>query len=183
MATFTVSRVTALPGALSANTIYLVATGGDKVEIYVTGNTAAVRRVLTEADIQAMIDASVGSIGAVEVVANIAARDALALAANAQVLVIDASADPSVNAGAATYIYRVATDEFIKISEAEGLDLALAWANITGGPASTPAAIDTAVANSHTHANKTQLDKIGQDASGGFTYDGQGHVQAGSVAW
>jgi hypothetical protein len=49
--------------------------------------------------------------------------------------------------------------------------------------ACTAAAIDAAVGNAHTHANKSQLDKIGEDAGGGLTYDGQGYVQAGSVAW
>ena len=35
-----------------------------------------------------------------------------------------------------------------------------------------PAQIDAAVAATHTHANKSELDKIGQDANGNLTYDG-----------
>lgn len=50
------------------------------------------------------------------------------------------------------------------------MDVALTWANITGKPTSTVAQIDAAVANSHTHTNKTQLDKVGE-TGGNLTYN------------
>lgn len=183
MATFTISRVTALPGSLDANTVYLVSTGSDKVELYVTGNTATARRLLNEADIQGLIDASIAGIAGIEVVADIDARDALTLTTNTQVLVIDASDDPTVAAGSATYVWRQSTSAFVKISEGESLDLILDWDNIVDGPSSTAAQIDTAVANSHTHSNKTQLDLIGQSASGDITYNGREYVRSGTAAW
>lgn len=183
MATFRIERVTAIPGTLAANTIYMVSVGVDKVELYVTGNTATARRMLNQDDIQDLIDAAVAGIGSVEVVANIAARDALALTSNAQVFVIDATGDPTVSSGGATYIYRVSNDTFTKISEAESLDVALSWANLTGKPSSSPAQIDAAVAASHSHANKTQLDLIGQSASGDITYNGREYVRSGAVDW
>ena len=57
-------------------------------------------------------------------------------------------------------------------SEFESQDISLTWAALTGGPTSTPAAIDQAVTDSHTHGNKTELDKIGQLANGNLEYDG-----------
>lgn len=51
--------------------------------------------------------------------------------------------------------------------------LSLTWGNITGKPTSTPLAIDNSIALAHNHTNKTVLDKIGQTATGSFTYNGQ----------
>jgi hypothetical protein len=77
-----------------------------------------------------------------------------------------------VASGAATYLYRVSTTSWIKLSEAESLDLILQWANIQGKPTSSPSAIDTAVSNSHTHnGNLTQLNKIGENVDALFTYN------------
>jgi len=45
------------------------------------------------------------------------------------------------------------------------------------------AAIDLAVTNTHTHANKTQLDKIAEDVSGDPTYGGTNFVMSGTIAW
>ncbi|MGE4532092.1 hypothetical protein [Halomonas sp.] len=175
MATLKLYRETALPGTLEANSMYFVAPAGspDYVELYVTGNTAgAVRRIIKEDDVQALIDASLAGFGEIEVVADIAARDALTLTSNAQVLVLDASADTTVDSGAATYVYRSSDSSWTKISEAESLDLALTWAALDGKPSSAVADIDDAVTKRHTHANKTELDKIGEDGSGNLTYNG-----------
>lgn len=46
------------------------------------------------------------------------------------------------------------------------------WGSLQGKPASTPLMIDNTVTVAHSHTNKTVLDKIGQSASGNFTYDG-----------
>jgi hypothetical protein len=183
MATFNIARVTSLPGTLAADTIYVVSVGGDKAEIYVTGNTATARRLLNQTDIQALIDASLAGVGSIRVVADTAERNALILTQNTQVLVINATGDPTVAVGAATYVWRQSNSTWTKISEAESLDVALTWANLVGKPASLPAAIDAAVANSHAHTNKTQLDQIGQSASGDITYQGREYVRSGATAW
>ena len=143
------------------------------IEIYVSNNAGtALKRLLTDTDIQALIDASIsGLAGEMPIVADIAARNALSPTSNTQVLVLDATGDPTVTSGAATYLYRVSTTSWIKLNEAESIDLVLQWANIQGKPTSSPTAIDTAVSNSHTHTNKTQLDKIGENADGFFTYN------------
>ena len=47
-----------------------------------------------------------------------------------------------------------------KIAEAESIDVTVTWDSISGKPSSTPAAIDQAVTDDHTHSNKTVLDAI-----------------------
>lgn len=176
MANFLAHKVTALPGTLQPDSIYFVAPAArpNYVEVYVSNAAGdASRKIIDQPDIQAMIDAAVaaGSGGSV-IVDDIAARDAIS-AENAQtVYVVDASADSTVASGGALYIWRDSTTSWIKMSEAESLDLTLAWAAITGGPSSSPANIDAAVAQRHVHANMTELGKVGEDGEGNFTYDG-----------
>lgn len=175
MATYKIHKVTSLPGTLQPNSFYFVAPPGnpDYTELYVTGTSAStVKRLINEADVQALINASMSALSQMEVVANIAARNALNPTANIVVLVLDATGDATVSSGAATYVYRLSTTSWIKISEAESLDIALTWAALSGKPTSSPAQIDAAVAASHTHANLTQLALIGQDADGELTYNG-----------
>lgn len=176
--TFKPFKLTAVPSLPCVpNAVFFVSPTGSPnyIEIYVSNSAGtALKRLLTETDIQALIDASIsGLAGEMPIVADIAARNALAstLTKNTQVLVLDATGDPTVTSGAATYLYRVSTTSWIKLNEAESIDLVLQWANIQGKPTSSPTAIDTAVTNSHTHTNKTQLDKIGENADGFLTYN------------
>lgn len=175
MAAYKIFKETALPGTLEPHAIYLVgpAARPDFVEMYVTGAVATtVKRIIDAAHVQTMIDAAVSGAAGIEVVTNIAARNALTPASNLQVLVLDATGDGTVASGAATYVYRLSNTTWYKISEAESQDVVLAWANITGRPSSSPAAIDAAVGNAHTHVNKTQLDKVSEDGGGNLTYNG-----------
>lgn len=175
MATVKIYKETTLPGTLEANAVYLVAPAASPnyVEMYVTGTAGTtVKRIMNESDIQAMITASLSGLGNTEIVATIAARNALTPANGATVLVLDASADATVEAGAATYIYQTATTTWIKIAEYESLDLNLTWASLQNKPTSAVADIDDAVTKRHTHTNKTQLDKVGEDGSGLLTYNG-----------
>ncbi len=177
MAVIKISKETAVPSGASivANTIYLVSVSADasKMEIYMANSTGtALRRIPTDSDIQTLIDASVSGIGSIQVVDDISDRNALSPTENIQVLVIDASGDPTVTSGSATYVYRLSTTSWIKTSEYESLDVTLEWANIQNKPTSTVTQIDLAVTNSHTHSNKTQLDLIGQDSDGDMTYNG-----------
>ena len=61
------------------------------------------------------------------------------------------------------------------------MDLVLNWSSIVGGPTSTPAQIDEAVAAKHTHVNKNALDKVGEDVEGNFTYGGV--AVGGTTKW
>lgn len=56
--------------------------------------------------------------------------------------------------------------------DANKISIQFNWGNLQGKPASTPLTIDNTVTVAHSHTNKTVLDKIGQSASGNFTYDG-----------
>jgi hypothetical protein len=168
------------PGDLLPYSIYLIAPAGtdDYVEMYVTNATIAgqapyARRIINQDDIATLIDTKIQAARELVIVADIAARDALNPTFSQFVFVVDASDDATVAAGGATYLYNTSSETWIKISEAESMDVVLQWENITGGPTSTPAEIDAAVANSHTHANKTELDKIGEDANGNLTYSGK----------
>jgi hypothetical protein len=175
--TFKPSKLTAVPSLpCDPNAVFFVAPTlkPNYIEIYVSNNAGtALKRLLTDADIQALIDVSIsGLAGEMPIVADIAARNALSPTKNTQVLVLDATGDSTVASGAATYLYRVSTTSWIKLSEAESLDLILQWANIQGKPTSSPSAIDTAVGNSHVHnSNLTQLNKIGENADALFTYN------------
>lgn len=188
--TFKPSKLTAVPTLpCDPNAVFFVAPTGkpNYIEVYVSNNAGtALRRLLTDTDIQGLIDTSIsGLAGEMPIVADITARNALTLTKNTQVLVLDATGDSTVAAGAATYLYRVSTTSWIKLSEAESMDLVLQWANIQGRPTSTPTAIDAAVTNSHAHANKTQLDKIGENASGFLTYNNflPKIAWEGTIAW
>lgn len=185
MSKISISKETALPATLVPNTIYLVSVGAGHVEAYVSsvdGSTA--RRMLNEADIQALIDASVSGLSGIKIVSDIAARDALSLTANALILVEDASSDSTVDAGAALYTFKESDSSFTKVSEFESLDVVLDWSGIQNRPASTVAQIDASVANSHTHANKTELDALSQDADGDLNYNGSKVAnQYISTAW
>lgn len=189
MSTFNIFKETALPSELVANSIYLIAPVANptQLEVYVTGKTKdVVRRTINKADVQLMIDSS-GSSGGTNnliIVADIAERDALTLTQNTFVLVTDASADPTVDVGAALYVWNNTAQAYTKIAEYESMDVTLKWDDIQGKPTSTPAQIDSAVTNSHTHTNKTQLDKIGQDAEGNFTYGGTSvKIEWDSTQW
>ncbi|MGM0517894.1 MAG: hypothetical protein ACQER6_09875 [Pseudomonadota bacterium] len=175
MAAIQFFRETSLPGTLEANSIYAIAPSArpDYVELYITGTSGTtVKRVINEADVQAMIDTAGAGASALEIVDDITARDALTLTENAFVLVLDASGDETVDSGGATYAYRHSDTSWHKMSEAESMDVVLQWANIQDKPTSAVADIDDAVSKRHNHSNKTQLDKIDQDGDGNLTYDG-----------
>jgi hypothetical protein len=189
MAEYKVFKELVLPdtGSLEVHSIYLVAPAArpDYVEIYVTGaDTSTVKRVIDQSDVQGMIDSDIAALSAIEVVADIAERDALVLSANSQVMVLDATADTNVDAGAATYIYRNSDDSWTKISEFESLDVVMNWADIVGRPTSSVADIDDAVTRRHTHSNRTQLDLITEDGNGKMLYNGSLPVTAwDSIGW
>ena len=175
MALYKIFKETSLPGTLEPNSIYFIAPASkpDYVEIYVTGTSGSVvKRVINSDDVQAMIDSASTGLSQIEIVADISARDALNPTTTVQALVLDASDDPTVDSGAATYIYNPSTEEWIKIAEYESMDMVIDWSYIQNRPSSSVSDIDDAVAKKHTHANKTELDKISEDGSGYLLYNG-----------
>lgn len=175
MAAIKFFKVTTLPAILEGHAVYYVAPVAkpNHVEMYVTSADASVvRRIVNIDDIQSMINSSISASNAFEIVDNIAARDALSLSGNKFVLVLDATGDTTVSSGAATYAWRSSNSTWVKVSEYESLDVTLAWDAIQNKPSSTVADIDAAVAQRHTHANFTELNKIGEDGNGDFQYAG-----------
>lgn len=178
MSFLTIQRVSALPATPAPSTMYIVrSTHNGLVELYFTSSDGNdVRHILNKDEVQAMINqyivSATSTLSEIKIVSNIAARNALNLTSNGLCLVLDATADATVNAGAALYIYEAGTLTWSKVAEYESMDVQLLWSSIQGKPTSSAAAIDNAVANMHTHANKINLDKIGQDAGGNLLYDG-----------
>lgn len=172
---YQVRKTTAVPSVpTTGHTVFYVAPleHPNYVEIYVSNAAGdALKRVINQADIQAMISAAIGNASKYQVVADIAARNALA-DKTSLVYVKNATGDSTVKSGGATYIYDSATSAWVKTSEAESMDLAFSWANLQDKPTSTVAEIDAAVSNSHTHANKTQLDGI-SELNGLLSYKGK----------
>jgi hypothetical protein len=176
MSQLRIERVLTLPSTLTASTMYIVKSATAALaEMYFTDATGAeARHVINKSEIQGLINDSVAAYNAVTVLADIAARDALTPTVNTMVMVLDATGDTTVTAGAATYIFDVVGLTWHKISEFESLDVALNWASILDKPVSAVADIDDAVTKRHTHANAAQLDLIGQDVDGKLTYNGAG---------
>lgn len=174
-------KVASLPGTLVADAIYFVE-NGTYTEAYVVDNSQVAKAMGNSVMINALIDAKLAAFnqGIVDDVADITARDALTLDENALVLVYDASDDATVTAGSALYYYDFSLTSWTKVTEFESLDLTLTWSSLTDGPSSTPAQVDAAVAQSHSHSNKTFLDKIGE-SGGDLTYGGS--LVSGNVDW
>lgn len=175
-------KVSALPSTYEGSTMYMVADSVNAAlfEMYLSSaDGTTVRHLLNKSDIQSMINTSVaGSIagmGTMSVVADIAARNALAPATTSIALVLNATADTTVAVGAATYVYDAGTSTWTKIAEYESMDVVLQWSNIVGRPTSTPAQIDAAVTGNHNHGNKPVLDglSVAADASARLMSGGQ----------
>lgn len=93
------------------------------------------------------------------IVNDIAARDGLESPKQGDLCwVKDATADETVSTGAAQYIYDGSA--WVKIAEAESMDLVVNWADIQGKEA-----VETAMAKAHEHANSTLLDGISADGN------------------
>lgn len=181
---FKTHRVTELPASLEAYSVYYVAPAGttDYVEIYVSSaDGLSARRVINEADVRTLISEEMSGLAEIHVYDTIADRDEAGVTESQFAFVVDASGDETVSAGGASYVYNKTAATWVKTSESESMDLIFNWDKIVGKPTSTASAIDDAVIKSHTHINKTSLDKIGQDVDGNLTYDGK--TIAGSTQW
>jgi hypothetical protein len=163
-------KVTSLPSTLEPSSIYFVQ-NGTYAETYITNSTGVARSVGNSGMINALIDTKLNSLNTLLKVNTIADRNALALTQNAMVLVVNATGDATVTAGAALYFWDNAASTWTKISEYESMDVVVQWSSIQGKPTSTPAQIDAAVTNAHTHSNKATLDLLGAGANG-LTYNG-----------
>ena len=173
MELITQHRYTAIPTTWVNNSINYISVSTDIMEVYVVDNSGAVKRIFNEADVNLLIDTAIAASGGVKEVVTIAERDALNPTSVVQVYVADAHLDDAtVTSGGAFYLYRPSTSSWKKTGEDESLDLVIDWATLQNKPLSSVAAIDGAVAASHTHANATELGKITEDAAGNVLYGG-----------
>lgn len=134
---------------------YLSNAAGDT--LYLVGNSPL---------IDSKVSAALASLSEIEVVADIAARDALTTpTSNKFVFVENASADATVTSGAALYLYNVTGAAWVKAAEYEGFDENLAGL---------------------VHANRAEIDKIGETTVNSTTiatYDGEPVMRWMSEAW
>ena len=127
--------------------------------------------------------------GTMSVVDDIAARDELSPAEGDSCWVKDATADDTVTQGAALYIY--ADNQWVKMAEAESMDVIVQWAGIQGKPMASTTSIDAAAQfvseltvtaqqlnelRNYTHPDSA----VTPDTYRSVTVDQQGHVTAGS---
>lgn len=172
------NKVSVLPSTLEKDSFYYVE-NGTYAESYLTDSNGVAKSVGNSAMINALIAAALAdwetAEDSVQIVPDIAARDALAAAAdrNLMILVVDATGDPTVGAGSALYAYDFTTTTMYKIAEYESMDVTLNWVDIVGRPTSTPAQIDSAVAQSHAHTNKAVLDQFSENAQQQPLFRGQ----------
>ncbi|MBN8533823.1 MAG: hypothetical protein J0L51_07000 [Rhizobiales bacterium] len=180
-------KVSSLPGAPAAHALYFVQ-DGSFADLFVTDSAGAAKGVGTAARINALADARIAAAlaahNAIEIVADITARNALvaSLNRNAVVLVTDATGDATVAAGAALYAFNDGASSWTKLTEFESMDLTLAWTSISGRPSSSPAQIEGAVTDRHTHGNKAVLDKF-SESGGAPYYNGSPIGGGGSLDW
>lgn len=186
MANINFYKVTSLPGTLAADSMYFVS-NGTVAESYLTDSAGVAKSLGNTSMISSIVSSQMASTlaayNAMEIVADIAARNALAASLNRNILVLvsNATGDATVASGAALYAFNNAGDTWTKVTEYESLDVTLTWASIQNKPTSTVSQIDTAVSQSHAHSNKTFLDKIGE-SGGALTYDGSA-VGGGATSW
>lgn len=172
-------KVSALPETLEPDSFYFVL-NDTYAEAYLTsssgvarsiGNSSMIQALATSAVASAIADLELGGGNQVEIVADMAALEAITAAANRLVLVVDASAHATVTSGAALFAYNATTDEYVKVAEYESMDIQLTWTSLSGRPTSAVADIDDAVAKRHSHNNLTVLNKL-SETGGKLAYDG-----------
>ena len=187
MAIFKTFKETALPSPsdLQPHAIYYInpTQYPDYVEIYVTDSLGIAKRLFGRQDVQTLFaefKASQGQLSVVDTYAQVAQIQNPIV--GSEVFVIDATGDTTVKSGGARYLWT--GTKWLKISETESMDINFSYNGLTDKPNSSVQEIDNAVAVAHTHANKSQLDKISEDTEGNFTYGGKAvATQWSTTAW
>lgn len=174
-------KVTSLPVTKDNDALYFVQNGAF-ADFYITDSSGNEKIIVNDIRINDLITSQLSSINAMEIVADITARNALTLTANVLVLVLDASGDSTVTSGWATYAYRHSDTSFNKIAEHESQDISLSWANLVDKPTSSINDIDDAVNKKHSHWNLTVLDKF-TEVGGEVLYNGDKLNSWNSLDW
>lgn len=167
-------KLTSLPPTLEPDAWYVIK-NGTYVEVYVTDENGVAVASTNIGIIQQQIDQRLATYSTIKVVADIAARDAHALANMKDQLyyVSDATADNTVQAGAAIYAYEYEVDQFYKVQEMNNVEFEVHWDNLIGKPNSTPAQIDDAVSKAHVHNNLPLLQRVTESPKNNLALDGK----------
>lgn len=155
------------------------------------GDNSKIANLAADANATYATKAEVAGVRRNYVVNTIAQRDALVTSVPLTLdnigdmcWVADAAADPTVGSGAALYGWAgpgapaPAIGGWVKLAEAESLDMIFNWSDIVGRPTSSVIDIDDAVAKTHVHTNKAVIDGFDMD---GTTLKHNGVRVAGSV--
>lgn len=168
---FKIFRETSIPATFAPDSVYEIYDSvSDQIQHYVVNSAGVAKRTLVKSDVAAMITAALGTVNQVTVVSNIEARNALNPTNSINVYVEDATGDATVKSGGAAYIYDLPNAIWVKTYDAQSLDVQLTWSALQNKPTSTVAQIDSAVASSHSHTNKTVLDSLADDGAGNLLY-------------
>lgn len=160
---------------IQINTPLIQVTGGQTYQLNIettAGQVKCADGISAEVRLQTLERAIAGQT-TLSIVQNIAERDALEgqIAGN-QAWVLDATDDPTVESGGAKYLYMLDSN-WLKVAEAESMDIICDWDHILSKPESTPAQIDLAVAKQHTHDNIETIAQISDDGTSKLLYKGK----------
>lgn len=169
----TITRVAALPATLAPNNIYIVrSTDGKKATLVFTGERAEiVVSTFNESDALTLVDGYMEGHATVLAFATYADMLASAPTVTTYAYVRDASGDPQALHASASYVYDTVSRKWVFAPGSNAAGGSAKWSDIEGRPTSTPAAIDAAVSNAHSHTNKTILDGLGEN-QGKLTFGG-----------
>ena len=185
MSKFTITRVTALPSAITPSTMYILKSPTSAVAEVYFSNTDGTQLVpgVTEQFISDKFASLLSSgMGEIQIVENINDRNRASKNGNCLIMVIDATGDGFGSTGTTLYLYRAINSSYFRISSFDENQNAIGntggtgpvwWDMVQGRPVSTPEQIDQAVQGSHTHGNKDTLDRIGVTPDGVLTVDGK----------
>lgn len=181
-------RVSAEPAVLQVGAIYFQDKGNNKADFYFGNSLGQRHDIVTDEIINSLIVDQITTLERSKVVADIEERDTMQATEGDRALVLDATADPTVEGTggktAANYVY-TGTDWKKTFEEGEiDVDfsqLTVNWSQLVGAPTSTPAQIDAAVGNAHTHANKAVIDGFTEDVDGNINY--KGAKVSADLAW
>lgn len=158
----TITRVTSLPFPLDNNTLYIVRDPAtSEIYLHCTGRDATIMaKTIRSQDVANMIATASLGFTSVVITRNIGDMQALSYTKNTFIYVDDATTDPTVEFGAASYIYNAATGQFAKVAQA--IIPPTDWDDIVGRPDAVPDDIDDAVTRRHGHINKATLDALSE---------------------
>ena len=183
-------KLLTLPSVLEPSTVYFVVnqTNSAFIDGYVSdvdGLTA--KKLWSLEDTQQYITNALlnTSLTNITIVNDIFERDNLSLSKSFFVLVKDATSDPTVLSGSASYVWDFPNQTWIKLSEYESLDISFDWNSIINRPNKTKEEIEDAVDKKHAHGNLTILEGIGEDINQKLTYKGVvvGSGGSASMKW